>query len=170
MRALRGLGYSVLVLVAAFAIVWIAARLHDGPLGMIAGGPLKSGELVTVPPEPDWRFVHDIPTVEFQLLSPARSRTTWILEVDGNIYIPCGYMSTAVGRLWKQWPIEAERDGRAILRVDGKRYTRQLARIQEGEIVEKLTSEIARKYQVPATPEAVRSGSLWLFELKPPVS
>ena len=84
------------VLVVAVGAVFVAARFHDGPLGMIAGGPLVRGELVTGP-EPDWSFVHDVPTVEFQLLSPARSRTTWILEVDGKVYIPCGYMTSAVG-------------------------------------------------------------------------
>lgn len=170
MRIFRWLGYAVLALLAVIAIVWVAARFHDGPLGIIAGGPLVSGELVQTPPEPDWTFVHDRPTVEFQLLSPPRSRTTWILEVDGRIYIPCGYMTSAVGRLWKHWPIEAERDGRAILRIDGKRYQRQLVRIQQGEIVGKLTAELARKYGAPATSETVASGSLWLFEMAPPAS
>jgi hypothetical protein len=29
-----------------------------------------------------------------------------------------GYMNTTVGRLWKQWPAQAERDGRAVVRID----------------------------------------------------
>jgi hypothetical protein len=100
-------------------------------------------------------------------LSPERSRTTWILEVGGKIFIPCGYMNSPVGRLWKHWPIEAQKDGRAILRVGDKKYERQLVRIQSGELLKPLTQEISRKYGVPATPEAVTSGSLWLFELTP---
>jgi hypothetical protein len=171
MRILRWLGKFVLrvlvVVVVIAALVLVAARFHDGPLGIVAGGPFKSGELVASPPEPDWAFVHDVQTVEFQLLSPERSRTTWILEVDGKIYIPSGYMNTTVGRFWKHWPIEAERDGRAILRVDGKLYPRQLVRIQSGDIVERLTQELARKYHAPATPATVQSGNLWLFELLP---
>jgi hypothetical protein len=111
MQILRWLGKFVLGVIAVFVVlavlVLVGARFHDGPLGIIAGGPFKSGELVGTPPEPDWTFVHDMPTVEFQLQSPARSRTTWILEVDGKIYIPCGYMNSTVGRLWKHWPIEA---------------------------------------------------------------
>ncbi len=166
MRILRWLGILVVVLLVAVGAVFVAARFHDGPLGIIAGGPLKHGELV-IGAEPDWTFVREIPTVEFQLLSPARSRTTWILEVDGKIYIPCGYMTSTVGRLWKQWPIEAERDGRAILRVGDKKFERQLVRIQSGDILEPLTRELSRKYGAPATPEAVTSGSLWLFELAP---
>jgi hypothetical protein len=173
MQILRWLGKFVLgvvaVIVVVAVLVLVGARFHDGPLGIVAGGPLESGDLVTTP-EPDWSFVHDTPTVEFQLLSPARSRTTWILEVDGKIYIPSGYMNTTVGRIWKHWPIEAERDGRALLRVDGKRYPRQLVRIQSGEIVERLTRELSRKYGAPATPAAVQSGNLWLFELMPRLS
>jgi hypothetical protein len=172
MPILRWLGRFVLrllaVLIVVVALVFVAARYHDGPLGMIAGGPFKTGTPVSTPPEPTWTFVHDIPTVEFQLLSPARSRTTWILEIDGKIYIPCGYMNGTVGRLWKHWPIEAERDGRAILRIGGQLYRRQLIRVQSGAIVERLTQELARKYHAPATPAAVESGALWLFEAAPP--
>jgi hypothetical protein len=167
MRILRVLGYVVIAIVLAMALFLFTARFHDGPLGMIAGGPFKSGTEVATPPEPNWTFAHDVPTVELQLLSPARSRTTWILEVDGKVYISCGYMNSTVGRLWKRWPIEAERDGRAILRIDGRLYPRQLVRIQSGPIVERLTQELARKYGAPATPAAVESGALWLFELTP---
>ena len=77
-------------------------------------------------------------------------------------------MDSTLGRLWKHWPIEAERDGRAVLRIDGKRYPRQLVRIRSGDIIGPLTQEISRKYAVPATPAAVESGNLWLFELTPP--
>ena len=166
MRIVRWLGILVAVVVVVIGAVLVAARFHDGPLGIIAGGPLVKGELVTGP-EPDWTFAHDINTVEFQLLSPARSRTTWILEHDGKIYIPCGYMQSTIGRLWKHWPIEAERDGRAILRIDGKLYPRQLVRVQDPVVIAPLTQEISRKYGAPATPETVTSGSLWLFELAP---
>jgi len=145
----------------------IAVRFADAPLGPLAGGPFTSGEMQTGP-EPDWSFVRELPTVEFQLLNPARSRTTWILERERRIYIPSGYMNTRWGRLWKQWPIEAELDGRAILRVGGRRYPRKMIRIQSAPLIEPLVEELAAKYKVPATAEAVQSGSLWLFELARP--
>ena len=167
MRIIGWLAIVLGTLILLIGLAAIAVRYSDGPIGMVAGGPLVAGELVTGP-EPDWRFTHDINTVEFQLLSPARSRTTWILELNGRIYIPCGYMDSTLGRLWKHWPIEAERDGRAVLRIDGKRYPRQLVRIRSGDIIGPLTQEISRKYAVPATPAAVESGNLWLFELTPP--
>lgn len=166
MRVIRWFGIFVVAVIVAIGAVLVAARFSDGPLGMIAGGPFVAGERVTGP-DPDWTFVRDMPTVEMQLLSPARSRTTWILEHDGKIYIPCGYMTSAVGKLWKRWPIEAEQDGRAILRVNGKLYSRQLVRIQQGPLLEPLTKELNRKYQALATPATVESGSLWLFELAP---
>jgi hypothetical protein len=125
--------------------------------------------------------VKDRAEVEFQLLDPARSRTTWIVEHEGRIYIPCGYMDTTLGRLWKRWPIEAEQDGRAVLRVDGMLYERQLVRIREGEQLPFLLSELGRKYGRTGTPvsseeldQALAAGlkriadqSLWIFELAP---
>lgn len=155
----------MIVAVAAGGVL-VAARFSDGPLAMIAGGPFTSGEPYSGP-EPDWQFVRDVETVEFQLLQPARSRTTWIVEHDGRVFIPCGYMDTAWGRLWKQWPIEAEQDGRALLRVADTLYPRALRRVQDGPLVAPVVAELNRKYPIQATPEAVAAGSLWLFELTP---
>jgi hypothetical protein len=158
------LGSLVLLVVA----VLIGARFADGPVAIIAGGPFTSGELVTGP-EPDWSFAHDIGEVEFQLVEPPRSRTTWILEHDGRIFIPCGYMTTSWGKIWKQWPIEALEDGRAILRIGDKLYERQLVRIEQGPLIAPLLAELSRKYTGGAEigPEAVSSGYLWIFELAP---
>jgi hypothetical protein len=150
------------------AALLIGARFSDGPLAIIAGGPFSSGELVTEA-VPDWAFVHDIQEVEFQLLEPPRSRTTWVIEHDGKAYIPSGYMTTWWGKLWKHWPIEAEQDGRILLRIGDKLYERRLIRIESGPLLEPLTAELSRKYAgdsiIPA--EAVTSGSLWIFELAP---
>jgi len=107
--------------------------------------------------------------VEFQLLDPVRSRTTWIVEHDNRIFIPSGYMNSTVGKLWKQWPKEAERDGRAVLRVDGKLYERQLVRIRSGDILTPVLAELGRKYVggQPVPLSAVTSDDLWIFELIP---
>lgn len=165
---LRIVGFVFLALVLLVAGVVMGARFADGPIAILAGGPFRSGELVTGP-EPDWSFVRDIREVEFQLLDPPRSRTTWILEHEGRLFIASGYMTTWWGRLWKQWPHEALEDGRAILRVEGRLYERQLVRIEDGPLIEPLMAKFSRKYLGGAAigPEAVRSGSLWLFELAP---
>ena len=162
--ALGLLGSLVLLIVVGI----IGARFADGPVAILPGGPFTRGELVTGP-EPDWSFVRDIQEVEFQLIEPPRSRTTWILEHDGRIYIPCGYMTTTWGKIWKQWPIEALADGRAILRIGDKLYERELVRIEEEPLLTPLRARLSKKYLRGAdvVPEAVTSGSLWLFELAP---
>lgn len=165
---LRVVGGLLAVLLLAIGGLVVGARFADGPIAIIAGGPFTSGTLVTGP-EPDWSFVRDVREVQFQLLDPARSRTTWILDHDGKAYIPCGYMTTWWGRLWKQWPLEAEKDPRILLRIGTSLYERRLVRIQEGPVVAPLLAELSRKYvggeEIPT--EAVTSGSLWLFELAP---
>lgn len=164
---LKSLGILAGVLVLAVVALLIGARFSDGPVGIVAGGPFSSGERATGP-EPDWSSAREIPTIEFQLVDPPRSRTTWILEHEGKIYIPCGYMDSTWGRIWKKWPIEAEQDGRAILRIGGKLYDRQLVRIKDGPLVEPLLAELSRKYVGSEIPlAAVSSETLWLFELAP---
>jgi len=164
MSLLKWMAGIAVALLAAAACSLALARFADGPLGLVPGGVFKSGQPHTGP-EPDWSSVREIPTVEFQLLQPARSRTTWSVEHEGKIYIPSGYMNSSLGRAWKQWPIEAERDGRAILRVQGRLYERQLLRVRTGSVLEPLLEKLAAKYGVTATADAVRSGSLWIFEL-----
>lgn len=169
MRAiLRVIGRVLAVLLAAIAILLVGARFADGPVAIIAGGPFTSGTLVTGP-EPDWSLVHDVREVEFQLMEPARSRTTWILDHEGKAYIPSGYMTSWWGKLWKQWPHEAEKDPRILLRIGNDIYERKLVRVQEGPAVAPLLAELSRKYgggrEIPL--EMVTSGYLWLFELAP---
>jgi hypothetical protein len=165
---MRVIGRVLAVLLVAIAVLLIGARFADGPLAIVAGGPFTSGTLVTGP-EPDWSFVHDVREVEFQLLEPARSRTTWILDYEGKAYIPSGYMTSWWGKLWKQWPHEAEKDPRILLRIGDDLYERKLVRVQEGPEVAPLLAELSRKYaggrEIPM--EALTSGYLWLFELAP---
>jgi hypothetical protein len=166
---LRIFGVALVGLLLVIAGLAIAARFHDGPIAIFAGGPFESGELFTGP-EPDWSVVHGVHEVEFQLLDPPRSRTTWILDHAGKAYIPSGYMTSWWGRLWKRWPHEAARDPRVLLRVDGRLYERRLVRIETGPEIAPLLAELSRKYaggrDIPM--EAVTSGYLWLFELAPP--
>ena len=65
--------------------------------------------------------------------------------------------------------MEAEKDSRAILRVDGKLYERNMVRIHEGEILDLVLKELSRKYAggFPISKRDVDSGNLWIFELEP---
>ncbi len=165
---LRVAGGLLALLIVGVGGLFVGARFADGPVAIIPGGRFTSGELVTGP-EADWSFVRDIQEVEFQLLDPPRSRTTWIIEREGKAYVPSGYMTTWWGRIWKQWPLEAEKDGRILLRIGDRLYERQLVRIKEGPLLAPLTAELSRKYaggsEIPV--ETVTSGYLWLFELAP---
>jgi CRISPR/Cas system CMR subunit Cmr4 (Cas7 group RAMP superfamily) len=76
-------------------------------------------------------------------------------------------MNSRVGRLWKKWPLEAEADSRAIVRIDGRRYERRLVRVGDPKVFAELAGEIERKYKVPASQATVDEGGLWLFELAP---
>lgn len=157
-----------LLLIPVTAIVTAAAkqRFADGPNRVFSGGPLVGGELHTGA-EPDWSFVSEIPTIEMQLLDPPQSRRIWTAEYDGKLYVWSGYMGTTVGRLWKRWPLQAERDGRAVLRIDGKRYQRQLLRIESGDILDGISAAITDKYPSRTTRAAVEAGDVWVFEAAP---
>lgn len=159
-------GVLILIPIVAFGTLAVSARASDGPSTVFSGGPLVAGELVTGP-EPDWSFAHDVATIELQLLDPPRSRLIWIAEHEGKIYVVSGYMDSFLGRLWKKWPAQAEQDGRAVLRIDGKRYERQLVRIKTGPEVAGVTAEFSRKYGAGMTPASIESESTWLFELAP---
>ena len=160
------IGVLVLIPVVAVGTLLITSGNSDGPSAVFGGGPLVAGELVTGA-EPDWSFARDVGTIELQLLDPPRSRLIWIAEHEGKIYVVSGYMGSRIGRLWKRWPGQAERDGRAVLRIAGKRYERTLVRINTGAVVEGVTAEFSRKYRSGMTPAAIAAGTTWLFELAP---
>ncbi len=157
-----------LLLIPATAVATAAAkqRFADGPNTVFSGGPLEAGALHTGP-EPDWSVVSEVETIELQLLDPPQSRRIWTAEYDGKLYVWSGYMSTVVGRIWKHWPAQAERDGRAVIRIDGIRYERQLVRIQSGDILDGISAAITSKYPSQTTRAAVEAGGVWLFEAAP---
>jgi len=160
------IGILLLIPVVAIGTLLVTSGFADGPSAVFGGGPLVSGELVTGP-EPDWSFARDIATIELQLLDPPRSRVVWIAEHEGKIYVVSGYMGSRIGRLWKRWPAQAERDGRAIVRIAERRYERRLIRIKTGPEVEGVTAELRRKYGTGITRDEIEKGTTWLFELAP---
>jgi hypothetical protein len=160
------IGTLVLIPVVAVGALAISARSSDGPSVIFSGGPLESGELVT-DWESDWNFVRNVRTFELQLLNPPKSRTLWIVEVDGKLYLNSNYMGGLRQRYWKQWPAQAEEDGRGIMRIGGKRYPFMLTRIKSGPVVEQVTEAFTRKYSVEMIPAEVDAQTLWLFEIAP---
>ena len=173
MGLFKFIGWAVATVVILIVLALIGARFTDGPTEILAGGPFTSGSLVTE--EPDWTFLTDRDTVEVQLMEPARSRTTWLAVVDGRVFIPSAYMDSTWGRIWKQWPIHAEKNGDAILRVDDQLYHRTMVRVKNEPALATVFSELGRKY-APGGGEtaerylnqvAVDEGATWIFELVP---
>jgi hypothetical protein len=167
MRILKWLGGAVVALVISFVIIVFAARLGDGPTAILPGGPLESGELYAGP-EPDWTFARDVAEMEFQLVDPPVSRTIWLQVVDGRLYVVSGYMNSAIGKLWKHWPMQAAEDPRAVIRIDGKRYERKVVRLgPEHPALEGIAAEVLRKYGAPLRAEMAATGDAWFYALEP---
>jgi hypothetical protein len=157
------------LLVTATGLI-AAARFSDGPIGLLVGGPFRSGELASGP-EPDWAFAADIATVELQLLNPPRSRTTHVLVHRGQLYIPSGIISLGpfvyLGQVfWKQWPYQALADPRAVLRIAGKLYERRAIRVVDPDLRRELSASHARKYGI-GLPDAPDPKQVWFFQMEP---
>jgi hypothetical protein len=160
MTALRWLMRIVLALVAAVALLAFVSRFADGPLvGPIPGGPLASGEEVSEPVR-DWAFVEDVGEIELQLASQTTSRTTWILLLEGQAYVPCS-LGFPPG---KSWHHDAVVDGRATLRIEGKRYPVLLTKLDDAAVRQMeamVRAEVTRKYgEMPPSDAGV-----WLFRV-----
>ena len=150
---------SVVGALAAFILLTVVVnRLSDGPLvEMLPGGPFTSGEIIMEGPG-DWSFLADRMTVEFE--SAGRSRVVWIHVLDGD-----AYLGASLGfPPFKTWHETALEDPAAVLRVDGKRYPRNLTKIDDEEIRARLREAGNRKYGGSPDP----SSDTWYFRLDPP--
>ena len=167
MQILMWLAGAIGVGLFSVAVLLMGARLGDGPITIIPGGLLESGEWFNGT-EPDWTFASEIREMELQLVDPPRSRTIWLQVHDKKLYVVSGYMNSTLGQIWKQWPAQAQQDGRAVIRIDGKRHERQLVRIlDDWPVLEAITSEVNRKYDVTLSVDMAKSGDVWFFALEP---
>ena len=153
----RWLVRLVLALAIGSAALAFAARFLDGPLGPLPGGPLRGGELVTAPVA-DWSFAADEQEVELQLDAQSTSRTTWMLVHEGRAYVPA-----AVGfPPGKSWHRAALADGRATLRIAGRRYPVTLTKVEDTALAAAVRAVAEAKY--PTRP----GGEVWLFAVASP--
>jgi hypothetical protein len=157
MRFLKILIKIVVVLALLVGLVFAAARLHDGPLALIPGGPLASGNLVARPVT-DWSFADRIDTIEMQLIGDETSRTTWILVSNGRAFIPCS-LGFPPGKSWYR---RADVDGRALVRIDGKRYPVTLRRVADAALEQELTDIVGSKYGGGPASDA----GVWFFAVE----
>lgn len=164
---LQLVGLVVLVAAVTLGTLRLKSRGADGPSILFPGGAFVSGEVYSGP-EPDWSFTDDIPTVELQINDPLSSRITFIMESGGRIYVPSGYMRSFLGRIWKEWAIQADAgDGLGEVRIDGVRYPRRLVRVREGPDLDGVVAKLTQKYGPGTTRAAIEAGDIWIFELAP---
>ena len=154
MTALRWIVRLVLGVAVLVGVVFFGARFLDGPLGPIPGGALKGGVMMSGPVA-DWSFATDVPEIALQLEAQSRSRTTWIVVHEGKAYIPAS-TEFPPGKTWHRLALE---DGRATLRIDGKRYRVTLAKVEDAAVVSAVREVASRKY--PSRPP----GDAWLFQV-----
>ncbi|HTO07132.1 MAG TPA: hypothetical protein VMR86_08750 [Myxococcota bacterium] len=186
-KALSGVVLAVVVFAPG---LFIAHKLSDGPMGPISGGPLRAGPLVT-DPNVDWAAALAAQRpgqgIELELVATGESRTVGAFAHDNALYVPCD-----LGFLWrrtpnagmrfmggliysvKHWNHDAEKDGRVVLRIDGKRYERQAVRVTDPELLAALRQHTeegverffgARLAPGPADPDAI-----WFFRMDPRAS
>lgn len=174
---LQMVGFVVLIGAVAIGTLRIQRSSADGATVVFPGGEMVAGELHTGP-EPDWSFTDDIFTIELQLNDPMATRTIFILEAEGKIYVVSGYMKSFLGRIWKEWAFEAdEGNDEGVLRVNNVRYPRQLVRVTEGDVLNGVAAKLLAKYSgvpTPVSAEAIAAaradiedGNSWIFELTP---
>ena len=154
MVVLRWVMRIVVLVVVLVVLVFVGARFHDGPLGPIPGGPLASGALVGASRSPTGRSRPASPRSSCSSPPQTKSRTTWIIVHDGKAYIPAA-TEFPPGKTWHRTALE---DGRATLRIAGKRYPVTLAKVDDPAARSRAVRDVALgKY--PARP----GGEVWLF-------
>jgi len=167
-------GILIMVLLLTLVTLRLKHQGDDGPSVLFPGGKLVSGELYQGP-EPDWSFTDDIFTIELETSEPVSSRRIFVMESDGRVYVPSGYMRSFLGRLWKDWAFDVEEGSKqAVARIDGVRYERELVRVMDPAVIEGVAAKLAMKYAGGETPEAVAEimqsvadGDTWIFEMAP---
>jgi hypothetical protein len=158
MRVVRWLLIAIVLIVALLGAVALGARFADGPVAAFPGGPLRSGEFAP-DAKVDWSFAKDVEEVELE--SAGRSRTTWILVLDGEGYIPCS-IDFPPG---KRWHLEALEQPDAVVRVGGKRYRARLQREDDPALRARLVEAARAKYTGGPVSDESRA---WFFHLEPP--
>ncbi len=173
----------VLVIVVTGAVV--VQRMADGPSGPIAGGKLKSGELVQAA-DVNWEEAFgDEPfaSIELELVSTGTSRITGAFVHEGSLYIPCdlGYLwrrapetssRLILGTIWlfKDWHEKAAEDGRVVIRLHDKLYNGEAVRVMDEVMlaqfrgrVESAAAEFFGTFrEVEVSPE-----DIWFFRVDP---
>lgn len=121
----RGAVVAVLLL-SGLGLGRCALSRADGPVGIFAGGPLRSGRMVPLA-EIDWTALDARPDLELEIVGAQSSRTLWFSVDAGVAYVACD-LDCMDGRLTR-WPQQIERDDRVVVRIDGRRAEGRLIHV-----------------------------------------
>ena len=133
----------------------------------------------------DWSFIpEESYLAALQLIEPGSSRIVGLFVEEGQLFVgadlgfifgrfsgPNRWMAQFI-YLFKSWHQDAVHDGRVMLRVAGKRYERQLERVEEPKLLNRLRSRYEKIVQLAIThelPEAPTAGprDIWFFRIVP---
>lgn len=160
MKILKWLGLGLAAVATCVLLVAFAARFGDGPLGAFPGGELVAGEWVDAVPS-DWSFASDVQEMDLQLEEPLSSRRTWLVVHDGSLYVSCSFPNGL-----KRWPHHARKDGRAVLRLDGRLYRVELRYVADPKLANAAAKLRSAKYGLEVRDEA-DPDMIWFFEVRP---
>ena len=109
-----------------------------------------------LPGDPKWSRLPASGTAEVQLLDPPRSRTVGYVVHEGALFIPCFFPAF---RAWKHWPYEALLDGRAVFRINGKRYPVLAEQVTNPDVFDPVWEKMTLEMGAPD------KESVWIFRL-----
>ena len=155
MRVLRWIIALLAALLIGVAALFGVARLLDGPLGPIPGGPIR-GEASAEDPG-DWTFAGAEPTLELQVGD--RSRTVWFVTHERILYVAAAEAER------KRWPAEVVADPRVRIRAAGRVYDRKLVRIDDEALRNAVGRTFETRYSTTLEPEA--KARVWVFRVDP---
>ena len=109
----------------------------------------------------NWSAYEGVSVLDMQLLEPPRSRRVWLLVDEGNLYIPSGWVRSMP--FWKHWPRQAQADGRALLRIQGRIYPVELVKVENDDLRWDLARKLSAKYNLPVPNTPPDPEELWIF-------
>ena len=144
---------------AAAGAGWLWSRTLDGPWGMLPGGRLEGA---AEPCRSGWDAIADLPEIEVEVRPAApRSVTTWSVVHDGALFVPADFLTP-----WKRWPHQVLEDDRVRLRAGGRIFECRAERVEDADLIERLRSAIAAKYDIDPDGRAAEV-EVWWFRVRP---
>ncbi|MCH2172902.1 hypothetical protein MK489_19165 [Myxococcota bacterium] len=126
---LRTVAIMALAFFIALATGEFLLSKADGPVFVFGGGPLRSGEWVSLDGI-DWTELDQLHELELEIVGAGSSRILWFSVHEGVPYVACD-LDCVGGRLTR-WPQQIQKDSRVVVRIDGRRALGHLVHVLHG--------------------------------------